>query len=306
MIGVGFLILMPGRDTSAVEAALSAAFPGASIWSGEDEADPAGVRYVVGFRQPKDCARYPGLKAVFAMSAGVDHYRLGDLPEGVDLVRMVDPDVSVQIRDYVLMGVMMLHRGMPVYLRQQREEVWQIQPIALPSETRGGFLGLGGLGANAAEALRDLGFPVSGWSRSPRHIPGVASFTGADGLKRMLGQTDILVCLLPLTEATRGILNADLFAAMPRGGRLVHLGRGRQLIAADLLAALDAGHMAGAMIDVTDPEPLPEGDPLWSHPGVVLTPHVASRSRPETATRRVIENVVRCEAGAAMIGCVSR
>lgn len=303
---MGFLILTPGRDTAVPKDALEAAFPGVPVWCSEEEADPGRVSYVVGFRQPKDCARYPGLKVVFALSAGVDHYRIGEVPAHVALVRMVDPGVSVQIRDYVLMGVMLLHRGLPKYLQQQRDQVWKVAPIALPSETRVGILGLGVLGTNAAETLRDLGFPVAGWSRSPRDLPGIASFTGEDGLREMLGQTDILVCLLPLTEATVGILNADCFAALPQGARLVHLGRGRQLVAADLLAALDSGHMAGAVIDVTDPEPLPEGDPLWSHPGVVLTPHVASRSRPDAGAQRVIENVRRFEAGDEMIGLVAR
>ena len=301
----GFLILMP-NGAAEVAALLADSCPGAAIWCGEAEADPDGVDYVVGFRQPKDCAVYPGLKAIFALSAGVDHYRQDELPDHVPLVRLIDDAVALQIRDYVLTGVLMLHRGLPGYLQRQREQVWEIDPIRLPSETRVGFLGLGVLGANAAGALRDLGFPVAGWSRRPKAVEGVASFTGEDGLAAMLARTDVLVCLLPLTDATHGILNAGLFAALPEGAGLVHLGRGRQLVAADLLAALDSGHLSGAVVDVTDPEPLPQGDPLWSHPGVVLTPHVASRSRPDSAVKRVVDNIARLERGDAMQGLVAR
>lgn len=283
--------------------AFAAALPEVPFWQGEAE-DPEAVRWIVAWTLPERVAeRFPNLRLVFSVGAGVDQLDLAALPPGVGVARMQEPGLAEQMREYATLGVLALHRDLPLYLERQRAGLWRPAANVPAARRRVGVMGLGMLGGATLEALRPFGFPLRGWSRSPRTIPGVETFTDRDAF---LSGCDILVCLLPLTPETEGVLDADLFARLPEGARLLHAGRGRQLDAEALLAALDGGRLAAAMLDVTDPEPLPEAHPLWRHPRTIVTPHVACQTRAEEAAVHVIAGIAADRAGAPPPGLVDR
>jgi len=222
------------------------------------------------------------------------------------VVRRVEPGIVGGMVEYVTHAVLGLHRDMPQYRRQQQEGQWKPLPVRPAGERRVGVLGLGSLGQAVLAQLVGMGFDCAGWSRSRHTVDGVQCHAGADELPAFLARTDILVCLLPLTDSTRGFLDARLFSMLPAGAGLVHVGRGPQLVDTDLLAALASGQVGEAVLDVTDPEPLPPAHAFWRHPHVQLTPHIASMTQPLSAAEAVLDNVQRFAAGEPMIGLVDR
>lgn len=267
----------------------------------------ADVHYLAAWEPPADLAtRFPDLRLLLSTGAGVDQFDFSALPAGLPVVRMVEPGIVSGMVEYVTHAVLDLHRDMPAYRRAQQHRQWQVVPVRPASDCRVGVLGLGSLGQAVLEKLVSFGFDCAGWSRTRHDVPGVACHAGANEFDAFLARTDILVCLLPLTDATRGLLNAALFAKLPKGASLVHVGRGPQLVASDLLQALDDGRLAEAALDVTDPEPLPPEHALWSHPRVRITPHIASMTQPQTAARVAIDNVRRFVRGEPLVGLVDR
>lgn len=275
------------------------------VWP--DVGDPAQIRYLAAWIPPDDVMQqFPNLEVLFSVGAGVDQLDLTKFPATLPIVRMIEPGLIDSMVEYVSMAVLMLHRDAVFYTEAQRQQEWRALRIVPAPERRVGLLGLGKLGEACSRKLAGFGFQVAGWSRSRHAIDGVQCYAGPEELKIFLSRTDILVCLLPLTEQTRGILSAELFRELPRGAMLVNAGRGGHLDQDALLDALDTGHLSGAVLDVTTPEPLPDGHRLWTQPNVLITPHIASRSRDEAAVQLVIENIRRQEAGEPLIGAVDR
>ena len=269
---------------------LQADNPDQQIFLQDEDHDPAAIRHILTWQVPQDLDRYPGLVTVFSVGAGVDQFLGTTLPEGVRLVRLISPGLTAMMQEYVTMAVLGLHRHLPAYIDQRARQVWQMVDIPPPaSHRRVGVMGLGELGRASLAALRPFGFQLSGWARSAHQIDGVDCFHGAEGLDAFLRDLDFLICLLPLTPETEGILNADLFARLPKGAHLVQTGRGRQLVQDDLLAALDSGQIAAAVLDVTDPEPLPAGHSFWTDPRIMLTPHIACITQVEALAPALAE-----------------
>lgn len=250
--------------------------------------DRRAVHYAAAWKQPEGAfAGLPNLEAIFSLGAGVDHlFKDSRLPEGVPIVRVVDPDLTTRMSEYVVMHCLMALRRVRIYQEFQRERKWidlRDQPQA--GDIQVGLLGMGVLGQDAARKLTAIGFRVAGWSRRPKAIEGIATHHGDEGLKAIVAASDILVAMLPLTPDTAGMLDAKLFAAMPKaaaigGPVLINVGRGGLQVEADILAALDAGTLGAAVLDVFETEPLPEDSPLWLHPKVTVTPHNSAISSP--------------------------
>lgn len=275
------------------------------VWP--DVGDSRDIEAALVWRPPTGVlASLPNLKLIASLGAGVDHiYADARLPDHIPIVRLVDPYMTAAMSEYVQLQVLRLHRQDLTYAAQQRARVWRPlhQPNAAARQV--GVLGLGVLGGDAALKLKVLGFEVAGWSRAARRLAGVTCFHGTEGLTAMLARTEILICLLPLTPTTEGILNARLFAQLPRGAAIINCARGRHLVEADLSAALDSGQIAAAVLDVVREEPLPAGHPFWNDPRIVITPHVAAATHAPTAAPIVAENLRRLRAGKPLLNPVN-
>ena len=264
------------------------------------------IEYALVWKPPHGLLKsLPSLRAIFSLGAGVDHvFADPQLPEGVPIVRLVDPQLTRQMTEYAVLHTLRFHRQAPGYEAQQRERVWRELPQKQTAERRIGVMGLGEIGGAVARALVGFGFEVAGWTRSPKAIDGVENYAGRTRLAAFLARSDILICVLPLTSDTTDILDARAFAAMPRGAFVINIGRGRQLVETDLLAAFMSGQIAGAALDVFRTEPLPADSPLWSHPAVTVTPHVAAMTDPRSAVQQVADNIRRIRAGQKPINIV--
>jgi glyoxylate/hydroxypyruvate reductase A len=265
--------------------------------------DPAEIDYALVWRpEPGFLASLPNLKLILSLGAGVDHL-LDDpqLPRHLPIVRLVDPHMTAAMSEYVVLQVLRLHRRDLDYLTQQEAGIWRELDQQNAVERRVGILGLGELGQDAAKKLTALGFDVAGWSRSEKTLAGIRSYAGPAGLQLLLGRSEIVVCLLPLTAETEGILNASTLALLPKGAALVNAARGAHLVEGELLAALASGHISAAVLDVFREEPLPADHPFWHHPRVVVTPHVAAFTNPATAAPIILDNIRRFEDGRPLL-----
>jgi glyoxylate/hydroxypyruvate reductase len=310
---VSVLIAVSGWDPKPWRARMETLLPYRKVVVLNETFDRTSVRYALSWRHPPGALKdLPNLRVILSLGAGVDHL-FGDpaLPDR-PIARVVDPDLTNRMSEWVVMHALIHLRQLRRYERQQRERIWEdddTQPKA--SDIRIGVLGLGVMGKDAAAKLKALGFSVSGWSANPKSLPDVACFFGADGLKRLLAQTDMLVVLLPLTEATRGIVNASLLSQLKRDGPLggpilINAGRGGLQVEADILTALNSGALKGASLDVFEREPLPRNSRLWSHPAVYISPHNAAISSPKAITTLVARQIEAYERGEPLAHVVDR
>jgi glyoxylate/hydroxypyruvate reductase A len=244
---------------------------------------------------------FPNLRAMFSRSAGVESFVDHPKRPKVPLGKVEPPGGDPMMTEYVVMHVLRFHRDMPAYQAAQAKREWRRVPIVRPEQRRVGFLGFGMMAKAPALVLQSLGFKVSAWVRSPRPAAEVPLFHGRDQLATFLGQTDIAVCLLPLTADTEGIFCAATFAMMPRGAMLVNVGRGKHVVEEDLIAALDSGQLSYAALDALWPEPLPPESPLWLHPKVTVMPHVARRPTVAQLVTEVAANIRSLEAGGRLL-----
>ncbi|GBQ22415.1 2-hydroxyacid dehydrogenase [Gluconacetobacter sacchari] len=280
-------------------AALHAALPDLEFAMADAVTDPAGVRYALVWNPPRGFfARFPDLRMIVSLGAGVDALvTRDDLPPGVAITRLQDPLMSRMMASYVLFATLRLARDIPAFEAAQRQARWHfIEPRPL-SRIRVGIMGLGELGLFAARECARLGFAVSGWSRSPKSEPGITCHAGMDSLPAFLGGCDIVVCMLPKTPQTIGLLNAERLAMLPHGAGFINVARGDIVDQDALVEALRSRRIGQAMLDVFTPEPLPADHPLWRLDNVLITPHVASVALPDSAAPQIAENIRRLRAG---------
>ncbi|WP_223569652.1 2-hydroxyacid dehydrogenase [Pseudomonas sp. BF-R-26] len=272
-----------------------------------DIGDPKDIQYLAAWQAPDDLeVVLPNLQVLFALSAGVDQLDLNRLPTSLPVVRLLDPGITRGMCEYATFAVLSLHRDMLRYRQQQLARCWQAHLLQPAARRRVGIMGLGAQAQQILATLQPLGFALSGWARSAHQIPRVDCYAGNQQLPAFLSQCDILLCVLPLTEQTQGILDRRLFEQLPRGAALINMGRGGHLVEGDLLEALDSGHLSGAVLDVLQQEPAPVDHPFWHHPQILLTPHIAAMTQPESAFGVLLENIRRHQRGDPMLGQIDR
>lgn len=272
-----------------------------------DIGDPKDIRYLAAWQAPDDLETLlPNLEVLFALSAGVDQLDLDRLPASLPVVRLLDPGITQGMCEYASFAVLSLHRDMLRYRQQQIAQCWQAHLLQPAAKRRVGVMGLGMQAQQILATLQTFGFALSGWARSEHRIAGVDCFAGDEQLPPFLGQCDIVICVLPLTEQTKGILNRQLFQHLPKGAALVNMGRGGHLIEEDLLEALASGQLSAAVLDVLQQEPAAPGHPFWQHPQILLTPHIAAMTQPESAFGVLLDNIRRHQRGESMLGQIDR
>jgi glyoxylate/hydroxypyruvate reductase A len=302
-------------NSAAWLAALARAFPGASVHACShlpDEAAqaqlPQGIDYALLWKPPADLLRQLGsVKAIFNLGAGIDTLAASQaLPAGVPVVRIEDAGMSEQMSEYVVHAVLHQYRELDAYAESQRAGVWCPRARQDKRQFGVGILGVGVLGGAVAAALRPFGFPLSGWSRTRKIVPGVDSYAGRVELDAFLARCRVLVCLLPLTRETRGLLDRRALSQLPIGAHVVNVARGALIVDDDLLALLDQGRLGGATLDVFHDEPLPAAHPFWHHSRISITPHVSAATLVEESVAQIAGKIARLEAGLPITGIVDR
>ncbi|MGD9045520.1 MAG: glyoxylate/hydroxypyruvate reductase A [Desulfobacterales bacterium] len=303
---MAFLIIPTDIKVSSWVKHFSMLEPGIDIRIWPEVGNAADIEFAFSWSHPQgEFKKYKNLKCIASLGAGVDHIlRDPDLPTGVPVTRVVEPSMAQSMSEYAVLSVLNYCRQFDSLRAAQSQKKWQPRIPLLAADMRIGIMGLGQLGKDAAKKLSYLGFPVTGWSRTPKEIQGVNCLAGEAALGDFLSQSRILICMLPLTPKTQGILNHKTFDKLPAGAYVINVARGQHLIEKDLLAALDSGQLAGACLDVFEVEPLPADHPFWSHPKIIVTPHISSLTYPKAVAPQIIENYRRTKAGKPLLNVV--
>lgn len=287
--------------------AVRALRPGLDVVDWRDPVDPEAIGFALLWKRPTTgLGRYPNLRAIQSLGAGVNQLDPATLPAGVPLARLVDPHLTECMVDYAIAAVFRHFRGFDRFERLARARRWAYEAPPTRPDFPVGVMGLGKLGGAVADRLAGLGFPVSGWSRTTREHPRVTCFAGQAGLPAFLRGVRLAVCVLPLTPETEGILNRETLGMLAPGSHLVNMGRGGHLVEPDLVDLIRSGHIAGATLDVFRTEPLPADHPFYDVPEILITPHVAGAPNPRTAAPRIVENFERAMAGLPLLDAVDR
>lgn len=301
------MLIHVSQDRNAEWAsALAKALPGLEIRVWPEVGDPNEISLTLIWKPPTELfSMVRKIDVIFSIGAGVDHLiRCPTIPEDVPIVRMIDAQLTAGMVEYVLYHVLRIHRNMDRYIKQKREGTWGVLPYKPASEICVGVMGMGELGSAVSTSLSALGYRVQGWSRTLKLLPDVQSFVGMNELSSFLEGTNILVLLLPLTNATKGIIDLDRLMELPIGSHVVNPGRGLLIVENDLLTALRVGRIAGVALDVFPEEPLPSTHQFWKHENVFVTPHIASLTNPVTAAQSIADNIKRRQEGKVMRGVV--
>jgi len=299
------LVVVPDRNNDKLIAKLQALLPQVNIVEWQADLDCTDVEFVLAWNPPEAIwASLPNVKVIASYGAGVDALvKQSNLPD-VPITRIVDPNLAQNMSEYVLYTIGFFKLRFNQYLVNKTTQYWK--PKRAHSGNNVGILGLGELGLAVAQRLTINDFDVSGWSRSPKTIDNIETYSGLQGLQQMLGTLDYLVCLLPLTPDTQGILNEQLFNLLPKGAVLINAARGDHLNEADLIAALNSEQLSGAALDVFSTEPLAKDHPLWQQSNVLLTPHVSAVTNVDTACRQITDNYLSFKAGAPLLHTIDR
>jgi glyoxylate/hydroxypyruvate reductase len=300
------VLVHAGRDGPQWQAQFARIAPDLHSVAWPDAIEAERVDYIACWSPPVNFfGAYPRVKAIFALGAGVDKLlSRPDFPAHVSLVRLTDAGMAEQMLEYALYGVLSYQRRMPAYAAQQMRAEWRKHPPRSRGEVRVSVLGLGAIGGVIAQGIAALGYAVGGWSRHPRSLDGVRCVSGDESLTTLLERSDVLVNVLPSTAQTRRLLNHERLSRLPRGAYVVNCSRGDQLDAQALVTLLDQAHLSGALLDVFDAEPLPPDSPLWRHPGIQITPHVAGTTLIEPSVAQIVAKIRDLESGIAVAGVV--
>lgn len=304
---MNILFIWDGGNTELWAAALSKHLGDVSFHVYPDVGNRDDIDYALVWMPPLgELKTYPNLKGIFSIGAGASHIlRDPDLPQGVPIVRLVD-DISVRdLWHYACYWILHYHRQFDLYRAHQADLVWDRQKVLTPEQRRIGVLGIGAIGGRIAREAAAMGFDVKGWSRSEKTLEGVDCQSGTDGLETVLNHADILINMLPATDATTRLLNAQRLAMLPKGAALINMGRGDVLDNDALIAALDQGQLNAATLDVFDVEPLPKDDPFWTHPRINITPHSAGPTNEAYAPMQIAKDILRLEKGETPLHAVN-
>ncbi|TVQ18340.1 MAG: glyoxylate/hydroxypyruvate reductase A [Bacteroidetes bacterium] len=288
--------------------ALKDAGPDVEVISYEQIQDREKVQFALAWNHPKGIFKnYPNLKCISSMGAGVDHIMNDpDIPGQTKIVRIIDPLLSQDLAEFALSLIMSHMRGLGKYFHLQNKKVWKKSMYKRIADLKVGIMGTGAIGNHVALFLQSCGFSVAGWGKNPGKHTEYRRFHGYDQLDEFLCNINILICLLPLTPETEGILDKHTLQKLPQGAYVINLGRGLHIIDQDLIEMIDKGHLAGAGLDVFEHEPLPAEHPFWSHPGIQITPHVASLTTPASVAPQIIENYRRAVNDQDLLNLVNR